>query len=199
MNNKEVFLVFSRTGTMPSNIIALFTHKEYSHVSISFDNSLTKMYSFGRLNPAKILPAGFIEENVYDGVFALFPKSKCLVYKLTVTDEQFKNLQFENNKFIKNHNEYKYAIKGAIMAYFKKPYKKDKHYFCSQFVSEVLINSGIYKTDKVPELIKPMDLLEIKEKTLVYEGFANKNIIVEESTYYVIHNWFNKQILRFKS
>lgn len=198
MNNKEVFLVLSRTGTMPSNVIALFTQKEYSHVSISFDKSLTKMYSFGRLNPTKVLPAGFIEENVNDGVFALFPKSRCLVYKLNVTDKQFDKLKLEISKFTDKHTEYKYSIKGAIMAYFKKPYKKDKHYFCSQFVSEVLINSGIYKTEKVPELIKPMDLLEIKDKTFIYEGYANKDA-AEESIYYLSHNWLSKKILKFKS
>ena len=42
-------------------------------------------------------------------------------------------------------------------------------------MSELLINSGIYKTDKLPEVIKPMDLLEIENKTLFYEGFINEN------------------------
>ena len=196
--NKELYIVFSRTGTMPSNIIALFTQKEYSHVSLSLDRSLTNMYSFGRLTPAKALPGGFVKENIYDGVFAMFPKSKCLVYKLNITDKQYENFITELNKFIKNNEKYKYNVKGLLFAYLNKPYKRDYYYFCSQFVSEILINSGIYKTDKQPELIKPMDLLEIENKVLVYEGYANEEKFLESNNNLFIYNWLNKQRLRFK-
>ena len=183
---------------MLSNVIALFTQKEYSHVSISLDSSLTNMYSFGRINPAKMLPAGFIKENVYDGVFAMFPKSKCLVYKLNVTDEQYENLMIELDKFIKDNEKYKYSVKGLVFTYFNKPYKRDYYYFCSQFVSEVLINSGIYKTDKKPELIKPMDLLDIEDKVLFYEGYANEEKFLESTNNLFIYNWLHKQKLRFR-
>ena len=199
MNNKEAFLILSRTGTLPSNVIALFTRKKYSHVSISFDKTLNQMYSFGRLNPEKMLPAGFIEESIYDGVFAMFPKSKCLVYKLNITEEQYNNLQIEIHKFIQNQPKYKYSVKGAILAYSNKPYKKDYYYFCSQFVSEILINSGIFKTDKLPELIKPMDLLDIDNKTFIYEGFANEEAALEEENNFLIYSWISKRLLKFRS
>ena len=78
MSSKNIYLVFSKTGTMFSHLISLCTHEEYAHVSLSLDNTFTKMYSFGRINPAKVLPAGFVYENIYDGVFAMFPESKCL-------------------------------------------------------------------------------------------------------------------------
>ena len=89
LNNKHIYIVLSRTGTTFSNVIALFTQQEYSHVSISLDPSFTKMFSFGRKIPSKVLPAGLVEENLYDGVFTLYPKSKCLIYKVNVTKEQY--------------------------------------------------------------------------------------------------------------
>lgn len=55
-------------------------------------------------------------------------------------------------------------------------------------MSELLINSGIYKTDKLPEVIKPMDLLEIENKTLFYEGFINENRNIKDDS-----NLFNSQ------
>ncbi len=185
MNNKEIYIVLSRTGTMFSNIIALFTQKEYSHVSLSLDSSLdssfTQMFSFGRKIPSKVLPAGLVEENLYDGVFAMYPNSRCLVYKVNITDEQFNFLQDEINKFFENKDEYKYSVLGTVTAYFNKPHKREYYYFCSQFVAELLINSGIYKTDKLPEVIKPMDLLEIENKTLFYEGFINEDRSVKNN------------------
>ena len=68
MNNKHIYIVLSRTGTTFSNIIALFTQKEYSHVSLSLDASFTQMFSFGRKIPSKVLPAGLVEENLFCNV-----------------------------------------------------------------------------------------------------------------------------------
>ncbi len=188
MNNREIYLVLSRTGTMFSNIIALFTQKEYSHVSLSLDSSLSQMFSFLRKIPRKVLPAGLVKENLYSGVFAMYPNSRCLVYKVNISLDQFNFLQNEINEFFKNQDDYKYSVLGTVTAYFNKPYKREYYYFCSQFVSELLINSGIYKTDKLPEVIKPMDLLEIENKTLFYEGFINENRNIKDDS-----NLFNSQ------
>ena len=190
MNNKHIYIVLSRTGTTFSNIIALFTQKEYSHVSLSLDASFTQMFSFGRKIPSKVLPAGLVEENLYSGVFAMYPKSKCLVYKIDVTDEQLTYLQNSIDNFFKNKDYYKYSVLGTVTAYFNRPLKREKYYFCSQFVAELLINSGIYKTDKLPEVIKPMDLLEIPNKTFVYEG------IISEENY---QNYLENNYSVFKS
>lgn len=180
MNTRDIYIVLSRTGTMFSNIIAFFTQEEYSHVSLSLDSSFTQMFSFGRKIPTKVLPAGLVEENLYDGVFAMYPKSRCLIYKINITDEQFVFLQTEIDKFFKNKDNYKYSILGTVTAYFNKPYKREHYYFCSQFVSELLINSGIYKTDKLPEVIKPMELLEIDNIELIYEGFINEDNYIKD-------------------
>ena len=163
MSLKNIYLVFSKTGTLFSHLISLCTHEEYAHVSLSLDDSFTKMYSFGRINPAKVLPAGFVYENLYDGVFAMFPESKCLIYKVNEIR------LFENNK-----DNLKYNILGTSLVYFNIPRKRENYYFCSEFVSEVLINSGIFNTDKKPEEILPLDLLAVENKTLIYEGYINK-------------------------
>lgn len=198
MSTKELYIVFSRTGTLFSNIIAFFTQKEYSHVSISLDSSFKKMYSFGRKIPEKMLPAGFVEENLYDGVFAMFPHSRCLVYKISITSEQYEAIKNELNTFINNKDDYKYNILGTATTLINKPLSRKNYYFCSQFVSEVLIKSGIYKTDKLPELIQPMDLLDIPNKTLVYEGFINNDSITEEYIKFFSYQRLSKALLRFR-
>ena len=125
MSFKNIYLVFSKTGTLFSHLISLCTHEEYAHVSLSLDDSFTKMYSFGRINPAKVLPAGFVYENLYDGVFAMFPESKCLIYKVNVTEKQYNNLVNEIRLFENNKDNLKYNILGTSLVYFNRPRKRE--------------------------------------------------------------------------
>ena len=48
---KQIYIVLTHTGTALSTIIKYYTKDEFSHVSISLDEELEEMYSFGRLNP----------------------------------------------------------------------------------------------------------------------------------------------------
>ena len=64
--------------------------------------------------------------------------------------------------------------------------KRENYYFCSEFVSEVLINSGIFTTHKKPEEILPLDLLAVENKTLIYEGYINKLSFASETLTSVI-------------
>ena len=104
----------------------------------------------------------------------MFPESKCLIYKVSVTSEQYTSLKNHIDKFLMDKSKYKYSVLGTATLLFNKPIKRENYYFCSQFVAEALIESGIYKTDKLPELIRPMDLLDLENKTLLYKGKINK-------------------------
>ena len=48
----------------------------------------------------------------------------------------------------------------------------NNRYFCSEFVSHLLIKSNIYNSEKTPSLIKPSDLLSINDKEFIYEGLT---------------------------
>ena len=60
-----IYIVLSHTGTVLSRLIKTFTRAEYSHVSISLDKNLEKMYSFGRINPYNPFYAGFVHEKIH--------------------------------------------------------------------------------------------------------------------------------------
>ena len=84
MGHKYIYLVFSYTGSNLSNVIRLATKDTYTHVSLSLDDTFTEMYSFGRKIPNNPFIAGLVKENLYDGTFKLFTKSKCLIYKIRI-------------------------------------------------------------------------------------------------------------------
>lgn len=173
MNSESLYVFFSNTGTLLSRIISNVTDDKYVHVSISFDNSFTQMYSFGRIFPSNPLIGGFVQENIYKGVFKNFEDSICLVYKIDITKEQKDNILRQISRFQESKTIYRYNFIGLLALKFNKQLNRDKHYFCSEFVSEILINSGVFTTDKSPQMIAPMDLIDIPNKSLFYEGYIH--------------------------
>ena len=166
---KEVYIIQSYSGTIPAKLIKLFTKYEYSHISISLDKSLTKMYSFGRKNINNFLNSGFIMENKNGEFFKKFNNTYCRIYKLEVNYFQYKKLKSILKKYEKNPDKYKYDLIGIVLKIFKINIKRKNHYVCSQFVAEVLNNSNIYNFNKSPKKVKPSDFDSISNN-IIYTG-----------------------------
>lgn len=177
MNIKYIYLVFTRTGTWLSRLISVFSDIEYPHSSISFDDEFTEMYSFGRRKPNNPFSGGFAVENLFDGVFKN-SGCKCLIFKMKVSEEQYDSLKRYIGDFSKDKDKYRYNFLGLCGILLNMPLKRKNYYFCSQFVSEALINSNVLKLDKAPELIRTDDLYTIKNREVLYEGFVNERFTV---------------------
>ena len=186
MNTKTIYLVFTRTGTWLSNVIYWFTSDEYVHVSISFDKTFSEMYSLGRKNPRNPFSGGLVKENIHDGVFKNFSNSKCLIYKLDVTETQFNTLKQSIDFHYNQREKYRYNFLGLLALHLNIPLKRDDYYFCSEFISELFIESGIHTTTKLPQFMKPLDLLEIPNKEFIYEGYINE--YKTTNTLAILHN-----------
>lgn len=76
---KRIFIILTYTGTFPAKVIKFWTRKPYSHVSISLDESLTRMYSFARLGEYNIFNAGFLHEYINKGIFKKFKNTDALI------------------------------------------------------------------------------------------------------------------------
>jgi hypothetical protein len=173
MNNKYIYLVFTKTGTWLSRLISTFSDIRYPHASLSFDSDFTKMYSFGRTNPSNPFSGGFVEESLYGGVFSRFSYSECMILRVTITEEQYSLLQKHVEEFLKEKSKYKYNFLGLSAILLNKSIKRKNYYFCSQFISEALIKSNVLELNKDPELTRTDDLYSIKNKELIYEGYVN--------------------------
>lgn len=181
--NKEIYLVLSYTGTLLSRAINRMTYDDYAHVSLCLEGTFNKMYSFGRKYPSNPIFAGLVTEDLFKGVFTN-KNSKCLIYKLTITEEQYNKLISELSRFMDEQSKYKYNFLGLITLKLNKAYKRRYHYFCSQFVCELLMNSNITSFDKDPALIRPCELINLDNKSLVYEGTIKdfRNYLNQHST-----------------
>ena len=169
---KEIYLIFTKTGTWLSRIIGRFSDYKYVHSSLSLDDSFSKMYSFGRTNPDNPFSGGFVEEDLKAGVYAKFALSECMIYRVHITEEQYDYLKEEIERFQADREKYRYNLIGLIGVKVGIPVGRRYHYFCSQFVSEVLINSNIYDIGKDPGITGVDDLYLIGNKEIIYEGYA---------------------------
>lgn len=167
---REIYILLTYSGTVLSKIIKAFTREPYSHVSVSLDLDLEEMYSFGRKVPSNPLFAGFVKEDVINGTYARFPKTKCALYSVKISEENYDKLLRELEKFKNCKDRYRYNLAGLVGYMLNRPVDREYRYFCSEFVSEVLSNSGVRLIDKPSSLTAPGDFRRCRELNLVYEG-----------------------------
>lgn len=79
-------------------------------------------------------------------------------FTLRISDESYERLKDEIGHFIENRPDYKYTRFGVLMCLLKIPFKRKNHYFCSQFMAEMLSNSGAVKLKKSPSLYLPNNI-----------------------------------------
>ncbi len=174
MEKRKIYILLTYSGTVLSRLIKLITKEPYSHVSVSLDEDLEELYSFGRKRPSNPLFAGFVKEDVVNGTYARFPKTKCALYSIEISEGNYKKILKQLKKFKKEKNKYKYNLMGLINFFIKIPIENEYSYFCSEFVSEILNNSGIKLIDKAPNLTAPGDFRRCESLELVYEGDLKK-------------------------
>lgn len=165
---KRIYIVLTYTGTLPSKIIKFYTKKIYSHVSISLDRDLKEMYSFARLNPYNAFVAGFLHEKIGEGTFKRFKNTKCLVYFMEITDEQYEIIKNTVEYVKENRKKYKFNMLGLFLVSLHRRRIKKYFFYCAEFVRYVIQKAGI--GENLPEIIKPEDFRCLKGLTLEYEG-----------------------------
>ncbi len=169
----KIYIVLTHTGTILSNIIRFYTKNEFSHASISLDENLEKMYSFGRKNPYNAFIGGLVKESPTEGTFKRFKNTKTNIYELDVTDEQYELLRTKIAKMYKHREEYKFNTKGLFAVVLNKKINKPKTFYCAEFVRYVLQNSGI-DTTYLPQIIRPEDFKKLKNTKILYRGKLSK-------------------------
>lgn len=116
--SKKVYILLSKTKTVPSNLIKLMTREPYCHTSLALDISLDEMYSFARKGVYNPFNSGFISENIEKGIFGKHKGTRCAVYELKVTSKQYDRIQQELARFKKHPDRYGYNFMGVFSVFF---------------------------------------------------------------------------------
>lgn len=167
---KAIYILLTKSGTMVSRMLHFITDDDYTHASISFDESLHTLYSSARKNGRTMFPAGPCVEHLNTGVFKESSHIPCVLYELMVSDESYEAAKREVERIMVDSESYHYNIVGLLLCYFNIPFVRRHHFFCSQFVSTILDKSAAIKLPKDSSLMKPVDYMAMPELRCLYKG-----------------------------
>ena len=168
MYMKSIYLVMSQTGSVLSKTIKLISKKNYNHISISLNENLNYMYSFGRKKPYNPFIGRFVVESPDMGTFLRFKNTRCRVIKLDVTDLQYEMLCSNIYDMIENKDSYKYNILGLFLAAFNIHVSFNNKFYCSEFVKYIMDKSNI-DVSILPDITHPTDFMNL-DNSVLYEG-----------------------------
>ena len=164
---KKIYIILTYTGTILSKIVKIYTRREYSHVSISLNEDLTKMYSFGRINPYNPFNGGFVHEEIDKGTFKRFKKTKTKIYSLEISEEKYEKLESIIEQMKAKKNLYKFNVIGLLGILLNVKIKREKYFYCAEFVKYVLEQSQVLE---LPDLVKPEDFEKVSGISEIYRG-----------------------------
>ena len=164
---KTLYIFLTRSGTLLSNLVYSLTGAQYTHISLAFDEDLSTLYSSTRKNGYTMFPAGPSREYLNRGVFLMRENIPCALYALEVTYTRAKR----RTQHMMHHGElYRFNSLGLLLCWMHIRWQRRRHYFCSQFVSEVLQKSGALELPKPSTLMHPSDYAELPELHCLYRG-----------------------------
>ncbi len=166
-----VYIVITQTGTVLSQALKAITGDAYNHASISLRPDLSRMYSFGRRHPYNPFAGGFVVETTRAGTFKRFADTECLVLYKPITEEQHRAIREELRRMYREKRNFGYNHTGLMLAGINVPHKsKHERYYCSEFVRDLLVRFGVEDAARFPAVVKPMDLLNLRDSHIIYRG-----------------------------
>ena len=117
-----------------------------------------------------MFPAGPSREYLDRGVFRLRPEAPCALYALEVSEEAYIRARRRADHMMAHGKLYRFNVLGLVLCAMHIRWQRRRHYFCSQFVSDVLEKSGALELPKDSTLMHPNDYTTLQDLHCVYEG-----------------------------
>ena len=170
MARRTVYILLTRSGTWFSRLIHMATRDDYTHASIGLDGPQGPFYSFARKYEHFALPAGLVEEHTGPAARGKRRGIPCCLYALSVSEESYRLLRRRLLLMYRRREDYHYSLLGALSCFFQLPLHRRRHYFCSQFVAELLEDCGAADLPREPALVRPSDLCRVAGLRPVHRG-----------------------------
>lgn len=167
MQEKNLYFLFTDTGTYMNRMINFVTKQPLNHVSIAFDPELKEVYSFGRKRPNNPFIGGFVEEDIRSDFLR---SSDCAIYTFKLTEEECNSVKERIAEIELRKHNYKYNILGLFGVLLQVELKREDALFCSQFVATVLRDVKSIHFQKPVCFITPADIRGHKGMQLIYRG-----------------------------
>lgn len=165
-SQKQLYIVISQTGTLLSRILKFITGAEYNHASISVSADLKQMYSFGRRHPYNPFWGGFVMESPHTGTFKRFSNTRVVVLAVEISEERYIEICNTLTQMYLQKENYHYNYLGLCLAAFHIRRRKNNCYYCSEFVSAILLKGQVLGIDRLSSIIQPIHFLNLPHEQL---------------------------------
>lgn len=155
---RSIYIVLTDTKTNFSKISRFITRDPYNHVSLSFTEDFSKLYTYALVNVNGARGGLKIEDrDVLKG-------ANYSLYRLDVTESIYQKLEDHLGDLEVNIDKTRYNHLGLINAIFKRNVfgsEDESKMVCSQFVVEVLRVAGVELFSKRhPSTIRPYEFVK---------------------------------------
>lgn len=164
------YLLLTRSPTLLSRAIHLLTGDGYTHASIALDAGLESLCSFGRRVKCAPLPAGLVRESLRQGFYADHRYMRCALFALPVDGAAYARLRRRRAAMLKQRKRYRYNFWGLPLCRLGISWRRRNHYFCSEFVAELLATEAGAALPLPPARMRPQDLLRVRGLRCLYRG-----------------------------
>ncbi|MBQ8518096.1 MAG: hypothetical protein IJ455_00635 [Agathobacter sp.] len=148
--NYTISVLLTKQEDWISKIIYYITGRGFTHASIGFDENDEVFYSFNIKGFRRELP-----KKHKDAI------TQSLCFKLNVSQEEYEKVVDLIYEFQEKRKSWKYSTMGVVLCLLRIPHKRKWHYFCSQFVAEILEKANIAEVSKHASLCLPNNLVDI--------------------------------------
>ncbi len=128
---KTITVLLTKYSDWISWIVYHIGAGEYTHASLALEGE-EYFYSFNY--------RGFcvetLEKHKRRGV------EHCLAYELQIPEQSYNKIKNRIEDVLSNREQYSYTRFGLVLAVLRIPFRWNYHYFCSQFVAELLKEFG---------------------------------------------------------
>lgn len=167
MEKTTIYFIFTDTGTNLSRMINYCTGQSLNHVSIGFDDELTEVYSFGRIQPKNPFSGGFVREDIHS---EFLRDSQSEIYSYELTKSEREKILGHIRMIEANKGSYRYNFIGLIGVLLQIEIRRKRAFFCSEFVATVVSDVDSIKLQKPSCFITPADIRSQIDMTLIYRG-----------------------------
>lgn len=170
-DKKAVSIILVSGNSLLAKTIKAVQKTDFSHVAISLDDDLNRLYSFNMRSNFNGLSYESIKQYIKDGV------NKIGVYTFLVSKSVYENLEKALDNFNLYRNKTKYSILNLLTIPFNIDLDLDMKMVCSEFVDRLLKLANIDITNKKSSLVSPKDFItSVNGNAKIVEVFKDNPI-----------------------
>lgn len=160
--SRKLYILLTRFPGKAAIAIHAMTGCYYTHASIGLEEDMNTFYS--------VVGKGLIVEKITRYVRPDRDPFPCQLYELEVSEKTYCTVKEMLERCVKHRSSFQYSKLGVVLCLLRIPFKRQHHYFCSQFVAEILMKAQAVRLKKNSTLYHPGDFQNMPGMRLYFQG-----------------------------